>query len=188
MKCSCGAFQLGAVNQQILKFCYPGHDRVQLHSSTSSPGSRHWQWCEGKPFTLPASPSSCWFQSNEPNHLQLNQQLEDSSVRKVKTAKKESPLWDEASSGLARGNQGFSSYSESGRERGTCTMCQVFPMVPREGGLPWHFQVKPQNSAEEEISECIIPRENSPLVQEVLEAQLCLRVPSPPEKPNPVIY
>lgn len=50
MRYSCGAFQLGAVNQQILKVCCPGHDRVQLHPSPSSPGSRYWQWGGGKTF------------------------------------------------------------------------------------------------------------------------------------------
>lgn len=57
--------------------------------------------------------------------------------------------------------------------------------------LPWHpwmaaGQQKPQAPAEEEIPNRSAWPMYSPLVQEVLEAQQCLLVPSPPAKPNPV--
>lgn len=62
-------------------------------------------------------------------------------------------------------------------------------MIPQEEVLPWMAasHQKPQAPAEEEVSTCITDSKYSPLVQEVLEAQLCLLVPSPPAKPNPFI-
>lgn len=141
---------------------------------------------------LPASSSSCWFQSNEPIYLKLNQQVKNSSTRKAKMAKA-SPWWVKASPELARRSQGFSSYADNGRESGHQ---HNVPGIP--GGTPRRgFALAPlgdSQSAETpspagaEISICITHSEYSPLVQEVLEAQLCLLVPSPPAKPNPIIY
>ena len=142
---------------------------------------------------LPAFSSSCWFQSKKAIYPKLSQQLKTSSTRKVKIVNQASPCGVKASPELASRSQGFSSDTARGRENGHLHHVPGIPRGTPSRVLPWHLwvtasQQKPQAPAEEEISMHVTPRQYSPSALEVLEAQLCLLVPSPPAKPNPAMY
>lgn len=64
----CGAFKLA-------DGCKSTDLKVLLSWAQQSPSNRYWKLCVGNLSHMPASSSSCWFQSNKLMYLKLNQQL-----------------------------------------------------------------------------------------------------------------